>query len=334
MASDEQNQRIRDKCDRLHALLALNHCLNARELDVLERTRKLIEHGLQEELDFAEFTLDVNQQNAEMYAGYKGSQDAILQFGRSYRDQRFELLAVPKLIIDKFFSEYTKVFPQWKKIQPHALMHVDFRGIDQDIYLPEASLYEDMCLAFNSAAETKRGDTKFQYKQHVFFVRSTLISAYNFVECFLNGIAFDFVFAAERELLSRDRDLLTEWNSLQQRQRFVSFREKAVQYPKLVLGSKTPPFAESSCVPMKLLMEKIGMRDAIVHNSPKLNDAGDAMPKIRSMVELRFDDAALVADAAVAFVKLVDERVNQGKFDNAWILPRSSDGVFPAESFV
>src|SRR5207248_302819 len=68
---DELRNRVRDKCDRLHALLALQRLIKTRELDILERTRGLLTAGSRELLERAEFTLDVNLQQAEAFAGYK-----------------------------------------------------------------------------------------------------------------------------------------------------------------------------------------------------------------------------------------------------------------------
>ncbi len=57
------------------------------------------------------------------------------------------------------------------------------------------------------------------------------------------------------------------------------------------------------------------------------------MPKIRDLIALRLTEAAPVVDAAVEFVKVVDGLVNQGRYDNSWLLSRTANGPFPPESF-
>jgi hypothetical protein len=330
--SDEQKQRIEDKCDVWHALIALDRSVTPRMLDILARTRRLIETGTADRLAEAEFIVEANIQSAENHAGWKGDEQFLLEMGRLYRQKKFGVIRFPKWFIDsKLFSNYAAVFPPWKKIQPHCLVNVDFSGRDLDMYLPEASLYEDMCLAYNQAFNLKNPDTKPDVKARAFYVRSTVISAFNFVESFLNGLAFDFVTTCRRTLSEAEVDFLTEWDSKRKRQRYVKLREKAVQYPKIVLNRKNPPFTESTCAPLQILMLKVRLRDAVVHSSPK--PIGDEIPKMKDLVEMELDDATKVADAAVDFVKLVDQEVHKGRYDNTWLIPRSDDGQFPPESF-
>jgi len=332
MSLDEQKRRVEDKCDIWHALMALDHSITPRLLDILTRTRRLVDTGTAERLSQAEFILEANIQNAERHAGYKGDHQFLLDLGRDYHKRHFELVNFPKWFIDsQLFRSYEKVIPYWKIVRPHTLVHVDFTGKDLDTYLPEASLYEDMCYAFNQAVASKGGETKSEGKAHTFYIRTTIIAAFNFVECYFNGLAFDFVTTTRRTLSQAARDLLSEWDSKHKRQRFVKFRDKAVQYPKIILNRKIPPFQESSCKSLDVLMQHINLRDAVVHSSPRVIDG--EVPKVRNLVEMRFDDAVRVADAAVDFVKHVDDEIYHGKYDNTWLFPRSADSRFPAESF-
>ncbi len=238
------------------------------------------------------------------------------------------------------FRDYEKRFGPWEKVQPHALVNIDLEGEDRDLYVPEGSLYEDMCFAFNKGWDTRdkrwdpqRHQSKIDVKAHIFYTRASIISAYNFVECYFNGLAFDFLMTAQRTLSVGDADILREWDSQRDRQRFVKFRDKIIQYPKIILNRRNPPFTESSCPPMATLLSSINYRDAVVHNTPKPNVAGDAIPKVRDLVELRFEDAIRIVDSAVEMVQLADKTVNQGRYDISWLLPRTPEGPFPAQSF-
>lgn len=342
MGLDEIKRRITDKCDIAQALTALNRAINPREVDIFRRTRALLDHGTRDQLEHAEFVLDVNIQTGEKAAGYKGGTEFLLELGRKHRENPFRVAQYPKVVIDKFlFSNYERRFPTWKKIQPHVLVNIDLEGEDRDLYVPEGSLYEDMCFGFNKAWETKeikwsphKQSSKADVKGHVFYTRASIVSAYNFVECYLNGLAFDFLTTAQRRLSITDADTLSEWDSQRNKQKFVKFRDKIIQYPKIILNRQNPPFTESSCPPMATLLSSINYRDAVVHNTPKANMAGDAIPKIRDLIELRIADATRIVDAAVELVILVDKTVNQGRYDISWLLTRTKEGPFPENSFV
>ncbi len=239
MYSEEQKRRILDKCDIVHALFALNRSINPRVLEILRWTRAVVNNEIEGGISQAEFTLDVNMQMAEKHAGYKGTEEYLLKLGRSFRETRFELMNFPKFFIDSvLFRNYERVFPTWKKLQPHSLVHVDFDGEDKDVYLPEASLYEDMCFAFNQGWASKDHKPKAQLKAHVCYVRTSVISAYNFVESYLNGIAFDFLVTARRKVPQNDHDLLTEWYSKKQRQKYVNLSESDTQQKRASLHGK------------------------------------------------------------------------------------------------
>jgi hypothetical protein len=340
MSLEELKRRIMDKCDIAQAIYALSWSITPRHIEIFEGTRELLKHGNRSQLEHAEFVLDVNIQTAENAAGYKGGDDFALELGRGYREGKFELMQYPKVVIDEWlFERYQSVFSTWKKIQPHGLIRIDLGGKDKDLYLPEASLYEDMCFAFNqcweSSSERTVPDqrTKARIKAHIFYTRASIISAYNFVECYLNGLAFDFLMTAQCTVSHEDRDVLNEWDTPKNRQKFVKFRDKITQYPKIILKRKTPPFTESSCPPMATLLSNINYRDAVVHNTPKPNLAGDEIPKVRDLIELRMEDAGRIVDAAVELVLLVDKTVNQGRYDMSWLLRRTTKGPFPAKSF-
>jgi hypothetical protein len=341
MSLDDLKSRITDKCDMAQALVALNRSITPRELDIFKRTREVLAHGSREQLAHVEFVLDVNLQNAEKMAGYKGGSQFILDMGRAHRKGKRQTTQFSKVIIDKFlFENYEKCFAPWRKVQPHALVVIDLEGEDRDLYLPEGSLYEDMCFSFNQGWESrdeawnpKKERTKAQVKAHIFYKRATIISAYNFVECYFNGLAFDFLATAQRSVSQVDRDLLSEWDSTKKRQKYVKFRDKLIQYPKIILKRKTPPFAESSCPPMATLLSCINFRDAVVHNTPKPNLNDEFSVKVKDLIEVHFGDAIKIVDAAVELVLLVDKTVNQGRYDITWLLPRTAKGPFPAKSF-
>jgi hypothetical protein len=206
--SDKQ-RLIEDKCDIWHALIALDRSVTPRMLDILARTRASIQTATFERLSEIDFMMEANIQNAEAHAGYKHDHAFLLELGQTYRKKRFGVVRFPKWLFDTvLFKKYEVVFPLWKKIQPHCMVEIEFDKTTTDVYLPEASLYEDMCFAYNQASTLVGSTTKPELKAHTFYVRTSIISAYNFVESFLNGLAFDLLATCRRTLSQKERDLL------------------------------------------------------------------------------------------------------------------------------
>ncbi len=90
MSLEELKRRILDKCDIAQALVALNRAMTPRELDIFNRTRALLNHGTRDQLEHAEFVLDVNIQTAENVAGYKGGSQFLLDLGEITGNQSVE----------------------------------------------------------------------------------------------------------------------------------------------------------------------------------------------------------------------------------------------------
>lgn len=94
MSLDELKRRIMDKCDMAQAIYALSWSITPHHLNIFQRTRELIKHGTRSQLEHAEFVLDVNIQNAENAAGYKGGNEFALELGRGYREGKIRAYAV------------------------------------------------------------------------------------------------------------------------------------------------------------------------------------------------------------------------------------------------
>jgi len=65
--------------------------------------------------------------------------------------------------------------------------------------LPEAKCYEDMGYAYNQAVLSSPGNlgkrlNKVDNKTHFFYVTSAILSAFYFIEAYVNGVAFDFCY--------------------------------------------------------------------------------------------------------------------------------------------
>ncbi len=247
------------------------------------------------------------------------------------------------------------MIPDWDSYPAQCLFGFDFGGEfgqtkSFEFFLPEVVLYEDMCLAYNLAVlskyESKPGSVdKIRSKTFKLHLHTAILSSFYFVEAYLNGIAFDFYFRmkGDRQLSQEEIDKLGEYDSERGRERWVSFRDKMLQYPKIVLGRlKDPPLTEINCPEMKILVsEARALRDSLVHNSPKfeLEVVGGKRQligkKVRSIIDVKMEDVTTIVDAAVGYVKKLDGLLqahgHHRKVD--WLFESDEKGIFPAKTF-
>lgn len=262
---------------------------------------------------------------------------------------------VPKYFLGEVFDGYSRLIPDWDSYPAQCLFGFDFGGAYEqtksfEFFLPEVVLYEDMCLAYNLAVMSKYEPRpgvidKLRSKTYKLHLRTAVLSAFYFVEAYLNGVAFDFYFRmkGDRQLSDEDTDRLGEYDSQRNRERWLSFRDKMLQYPKIVLGGlKDPPLTESNCDEMKILLEEARtLRDSLVHNSPKIElEVVDGKrqligKKVRSIIDVKFGEVTKIVDASVGYVKkleaLLQAHGHRRKMD--WLFERDENGVFPPKTF-
>jgi hypothetical protein len=199
----------------------------------------------------------------------------------------------------------------------------------------EVTLFEDMCVLFNLTKEyhhNRRDDeSKKVFKQRLALQRATIVAAFNVVEAYLNGIAFDYVEIHGEQVTGEAKMLLTEWDFVRQRPRYMSLRDKLLSYPRLILGLEHPPLQESNCEELKFVVETAKRyRDAIVHSSPAPNVISMDIEKERAVYSIDFETVERIVDATVTLISKLEEKVNGGKQRlEAWLHPRSSNGMFP-----
>ena len=255
-------------------------------------------------------------------------------------------LLLPKFEIDKIFANYTDKWMPWDSFPPHVLVYLDFTGKSYrpkqfDWKLPEASLYEDMCLAYNEALDAHKIAPALtvpvpQAKLVDFCLRAAVLSAFYFVESYLNGVAFDYSVRNARKTSDEETELLLEWNRKLGKEKWISLKDKLCKYPKIILGLQHPPLTETNSSEMKLLITKAKeVRDAIVHQSPKFDFANeDVSPKVRQFVQLRLEDATQTVDAAVSLVKRLNGLLGKNGIMIEWLIERDGTGRFPKKAFL
>lgn len=250
-------------------------------------------------------------------------------------------------IESELFSNFCGGHSGWETFPPHTRLQVHFDWVVSEpiifhFQLPEAMLYEDMALAYNLAQETETQASQatgpggnVDVKKHYLHLRTALLSAFYFVEAYLNGVAYDFYYKHKGTLSIKERDLLLEWDSQRNKRSLVSFGKKINEYPKIILKCQQPPltFGNSDCLKV-LLSEGKEMRDSIVHQSSKTVDLAKLPEKVKWLLSIQFDSVTPVVDAAVGFTKELNALLGKDGLPLDWLYSRDSQtGRFPPESF-
>jgi hypothetical protein len=71
--------------------------------------------------------------------------------------------------------------------------------------------------------------------------RAVLVTALHFVEAYLNGLAFDHLARNATSLDEKTKALLSERREGGTGRKYLSLREKALKYPRIVMGLDHPP---------------------------------------------------------------------------------------------
>jgi hypothetical protein len=350
MAVKDLRREVLAECDTLEVLLIFTHQVSMRQGII--SIRESINTSTARRLRNLRDDLHRNIKDLVSRSGCKVKPNALRKLIEGCPDFGY----VPKWIIDNYFTNLRSFSPNWKSMPAHALIGLDVKGGYSKIgefqfILPEGALYEDMCFAYNLAAETCvdldiRGAKVMAKKTHSFFLRTALLASFYFIESYLNGLAFDFVFRLGKErckkLTDQDQDLLSEWDSRKNRQKWVSFRDKMTQYPKIILGLEAPPLTESNCEEMRILTgEAKEFRDSLVHASPnpfaevkELDEVKSLVaPKVKAMFALRLNVVTKIVDSAVGFVRKLNDRLGELGQNIGWLHGRAESGLFPDEAF-
>jgi hypothetical protein len=350
MPARDLRPALLDKCNVIQAVLAFNYALTEENKSVIGKVRsdirfansKILKSIRDQVLPFYNSTLSTY--------GLIGDPFKFTAWFMAGSRNGTGIMYVSKAVIDaQYFSNFCNGHWRWQQFPPHFQLQVSYDWVVNSsdfrfhYYLPEATLYEDMAMAFNLATEGQNlphrllgtpGGTP-EAKKHYMLMRTATLCAYYFVEAYLNGVAFDYHFRNKSSLSEEQSDLLLEWNSANSRQAFVSFERKIKEYPKLMLGTPHPPLTTTNSASMKTLLgDAKELRDAIVHQSPKIADHGAGSKKLTRLLGIRIDQVTPVVDAAVAFVRELNSALGPHGIDLNWLRDRdNATGVFPGSAF-
>ena len=275
--SRDRNQKLLEAADSLEALAFLVQDLNANLLSHLTLTRnRLLQLSKAQRKDL----LKALEEEIRILRSNFGALASNSWFREMYTDfrSRLQYSYISKLNIDqKMFRFYDKVFPRWRHMKEHALVVFDGKtnSTTGQVYEIEDALYQDATLLLRHAREMHEGIKDFRARSRerqlrlFSYLRSATMALFGFLEAYLNGLAFDCFHLHQTSLPMKTRDLLSEWNSKQQRRSFVPFHKKVFRYPAIIAKLYGKELDLSSCTPARRIGEKGKMlRDALAHPSP------------------------------------------------------------------
>jgi len=256
-----------------------------------------------------------------------------------------ELARMSKAGIGDICTGYKKYWVIFDDLPSHTLVAIDpgtFREKPNEIswFLLEAAVFEDMCVFFNQAKEIEpkirpHGPShKISFKIHSALLRATVLATFHFVEAYLNGMAFDYYYASkEDEITEETKSLLFDWNPKTKRPRYLSLRDKALQYPKIILGLEQPPLQESNCPELKCILEALEIRHSLTHISPKREFERIASNEGARFYTVRPSDVEKIVDSYIGFIRKLENLVHGETLRLHWLHDRRPDGMFPDAVF-
>jgi len=225
------------------------------------------------------------------------------------------------------------------KLPEHSKIAVDIGIFEEktkvEYFILEAAIFEDMCSIFNLLKERlKKNDEieiKSDKKKNIALMRTVVLTAFNFVEAFLNGIASDYFFSNFHNLDDETRIILTEWDHIRGKPKYLSLRDKVLKYLRIACKSSFPPLQESNCEELTFIIEKAkAIRDSIVHPS-SIHGLGF---KEEEIFKLGIGEVEKIIDTSIQLVKRIELLIH-GNNNNRirWIYERDKNGFFPEEVF-
>lgn len=340
---------IEESCDVLQAVLSFNYRYSEVDKAKLDSVRKMLMVGTTKELEYVEPSIQADAAHVARLFGCKMNPASFAKTFMQISRAGKGIPMISKYVIETaYFSNFAENEPIWRGLSPHLLLQVHFDWIvnlERIVYryhLPEATLYEDMAFAYNSALQIDpssdsdgNAEADIDLKKRNFYLRTAVLSAFYFVEAYLNGMAFDYCYRNQSALSTDDQAFLLEEPSTKNKRGFVSFEMKAVQFLKIITSVQHPPLQETNCPPLKyMLNEGKDLRDSIVHQSPKIDGTSGVPEKIQWMMSLDTQRVTETVDAAVQLVREINSKIGSSASPLDWLHTRTAEGLFPKETFL
>lgn len=204
---------------------------------------------------------------------------------------------------------------------------------------PEMHLVRDLAYSFNRAVEAERGFKEYDEiprsraktkkekiaeleRSGAFHRRMCVLSCFNLVEAYINGIAWAYVQTHDiSDLSNRKQKVLTEGQT--------SILDKIVKIPQIVTGQSPGPL-ESDCETLSVFRDTIKpFRDSIVHASPfAAPERFGGYEKLSKVYELNLETIRQTVDMTLNIIGLIHRFVGGNDLLPQWVPSRRDDGAF------
>lgn len=295
--------------------------------------------------DLRRFINDITQKIADLRHtfGIRVENKEFVDLLKRARASSDKAYLVPKYVIATACKHYEKRLPRYPDIPDHANIEIDIGNLRSEqgtieIHLLEAVLYENMCALFNlsrkSHLEIAITTSKKMIKTDLALCRATVLSAFVFLEAYLNGIAFDFYIKNKSNISDEQRSILTEWDFKNNRAKYVGLREKLLHYPKIICRLQHPPFQENNCAELAFIIKRAKiLRDSIVHAAPAEPIEHYKPDKQSEVFTIEYTEVEKVVDAVIRLVMLIENKGYGSLNRMEWLYERNTQGFFPDEVF-
>ena len=340
--------KLRQKALRLYLVHeAIEVFLGMVTVDVrkrLEQNREAINQANKRRLNEIIIELGQRIEKDRREHGIKVPNSLLVKYLVEANAKKGWLLLLPKYIFEELIPKFDLLMPDFVSFPDHLKIAIDpgnyrTKEGDFELYLIEAILFENMCALFNLAREYSKKEKIDSPKKIVktgrAFLHSTVTTAYYFVEAYLNGIAFDYYVENKDELNEESKSLLTEWDYRTDRPKYITFRDKLVKYPRIILGVQHSPLQPNNCPEMEFIATKAKIvRDSIVHSSPALDLEAIETPKEKEFFQIDMTDAEEIVDKSVGLVRKIEIAIFGNDKRLFWLRERGVDGFFPDDVFI
>jgi hypothetical protein len=214
--------------------------------------------------------------------------------------------------LTEFEEKYSKVKREVLKGNPaHSTVSVSLWGLK--FLFPEDLLSKDILSALVIIQESKDRLKEYESEQHrsikhktdeflpyirrvEFAQRAAVLSCFNLMEAYLNGLAWDFCQSNDLALLSnRKVKLLTDTST-------ASIKDKLTKYPAIIAGRENV-----AIVGMNDFLDTIKpFRDSLVHPSPfSAPEKFGGYQKLRKLYELDYHVSIMAVTSTVLVIKSI-----------------------------
>jgi hypothetical protein len=294
----------------------------------------------EEGLEIAEKKIDSAYQEFKTLYGVIGTDEKMIEYATgAFLAGENRCMMLPKYFIKTLFTNYSHVNSKFSYLPEHALIAIE-PGLNREkqgefeVFEIESSLFEDMCALYNEYVkkEVVIGIKKTNKAKDA-LMRATLIAAFNLLESYLNGIAFDYYLENKSKLSEENIEKLTE-KKKDGKSRYLSLRDKIINYPRIILSAVHPIFDETNCIEAKRIIQIAKeYRDSIVHPSPYCMAVEDTPNKIDKFYGLTGEDTLQFICDVISIIKKIDKTIHPDHSRLSWIFDLGEDGLFSDEVF-